>query len=58
MGKEGRVGKKPHAACPPGLRLEPGTYSVLGESSQLHAMEVKVSLSVPIDRLRQLRNTM
>ena len=59
-GKKGRVEKKVRAARPPDLGLEPGTCRVLGEGPGLHAGGLfrQASLSVPIDRVGRLRNTM
>ena len=58
--EEGRVEKKARAAGPPDPGLEPGTCRVLGEGPQLHARGavLQASLSVPIDRVGRLRNTM
>ena len=58
--KEGGWRKKARAARLPGPGLEPGTCRTLGEGPGLHARGLfrQASLSVPIDRVGRLRNTM
>ena len=58
--EEGRGEKKAHAARAPGPGLEPGTCPMLGEGPQLDGRGLfrQGSLSVPIDRVGRLRNTM